>query len=213
VNQAISNDVSNFGLPIQKDKDSDFGDSPQIYQLPNGRKVVSAGNKNGIFYLLDAATGALLNAQQLQTGGSLGGLFADSAVGYGMVFTNGADWPDPFDFSVPPNAGIVTAISGDANAELWQLRIAQQVTLSGMAVANGVLYFAACNPGTGTRLTNSSGTIFAVSVFTGATLASIPTDKCANSGPAIAHGQVFVGLGNEYLFSGSPTGNIVALGL
>lgn len=30
VNQAVSDDVSNFGLPIQPDKDSDYGDSPQI---------------------------------------------------------------------------------------------------------------------------------------------------------------------------------------
>jgi len=213
VNQAVSSDVSNFGVPIQPRKDSDFGDSPQIYHLWNGRKVVSAGNKNGVFYVLDAATGELVGAKQLQNGGSLGGLFADSAEAYGIVFTNGADWPNPFNFKVLPNAGIVTAVTGDGRYVLWQKRIPQEVTLSGVAVANGVLYVASCNPGTGDRLTNNSGTLFAFNVLTGQTLASIHTEKCANGGPSVAHGRVFVGLGNEYLFAGSPTGNIVALGL
>jgi polyvinyl alcohol dehydrogenase (cytochrome) len=213
VNQAVSNDVSNFGLPIQPDKDSDYGDSVQIYRLANGRKVVSAGNKNGIFYVMDAASGVLLNARQVQTGGSLGGLFADSAQAYGLVFTNGADWPNPFDFSVLPNGGIITAMSGDAHSVLWQQEITHEVALSGVAVANGVLYFVTCNPGTGDRLTNDSGTFFAVNALTGATLSSIHTDHCANGGPSVAHGRVFVGLGNEYLFAGTPTGSIVAYGL
>jgi polyvinyl alcohol dehydrogenase (cytochrome) len=213
VNQAVSGDVANFGLPIQPLKDSDYGDSPQIYRLANGRKVVSAGNKNGIFYLMDACTGELLNAKQLQTGGSLGGLFADSAEAYGIVFTNGADWADPFNFDVLPNGGIVTAITGDGKNQLWQLKIPQEVTLSGVSVANGVLYFASCNPGTGDRLTNDSGTVYAVNALTGGTLATVHTDHCANSAPAIAHGRIFIGVGNEYLFAGTPTGNILGLGL
>jgi polyvinyl alcohol dehydrogenase (cytochrome) len=213
VNQAVSNDVANFGLPIEPDKDSDYGDSPQIYRLWSGRKVVSAGNKNGIFYVMDAASGELVGAKRLQTGGSLGGLFADSAEAYGIVFTNGADWPDPFNFDVLPNAGILTAVSGDGMHVLWQKQIAHEVTLSGLAVANGVVYAASCNPGTGDRLTNNSGTVLALNALTGQTLASIPTAKCANGGPSIAHGRVFVGLGNEYLFAGSPTGNVLALGL
>jgi len=113
VNQAVSGDVSNFGLPIQEGKDSDYGDSAQIYRLWNGRKVVAAGNKNGILYVMDAHTGELVGANKLQTGGSLGGLFADSAEAYGILFNNGADWPNPFDFDVLPNYGIVTATTGD----------------------------------------------------------------------------------------------------
>jgi outer membrane protein assembly factor BamB len=87
------------------------------------------------------------------------------------------------------------------------------VALSGVAVASGVVYFVTCNPGTGDRLTNSSGTVFAVSALTGTTLAALPVNSCANGGPAVAHGKVFVGLGNEYLFAGAPTGNIVGFGL
>lgn len=162
---------------------------------------------------MDAATGKLVGANQLQTGGSLGGLFADSAEAYGILFNNGADWPDPFNFDVLPNAGILTATTGDGMHVLWQKKIPHQVTLSGLAVANGVLFAAACNPGTGDRLTNNSGTLFALEVLTGHTLASIPTASCANGGPSIAHGRVFVGLGNEFLFAGSPAGSILALGL
>jgi polyvinyl alcohol dehydrogenase (cytochrome) len=213
VSQAVSNDISNFGLPIQADSDSDFGDSAQVYRLPDGRKVVGAGNKNGIYYLADAASGRLLMAKQLQTGGSLGGLFADSAEAYGLVFNDGADWPDPFDFTVLPNFGILTATTDDARHVIWQTKIPQQVTLSGLAVANGVLYAAACNPGTGDRLTDNSGTLLALNVLTGHILASLPVDECANGGPAVAHGRVFIGLGNEFLFAGSPPGAIAAFGL
>jgi polyvinyl alcohol dehydrogenase (cytochrome) len=213
VEQAVSNDVHNFGIPILPNTDSDFGDSPQIYRLTNGRKVVSAGNKNGIFYVMDAATGALAGAKILQVGGSLGGLFADSAMADGLVFTNGADWPDPFDFTVLPNFGIVTAVTPDGTDVRWQLKIPQQVALSGVAVANDVVYFATCNPGTGTRLTNSSGTLYAVGAQTGRTLAALPVSSCANGGPAVAHGRVFMGTGDEYLFAGTPTGSIIAYGL
>ncbi len=213
VMQAVSDDVSNFGVPIAPLTDSDFGDSPQIYRLSNGRKVVGAGNKNGNYFVMDAATGQLLNAKHLQTGGSLGGLFADSATAYGLVFANGADWPDPFNFDVLPNAGLLTAITGDANHVLWQKTVPHEVALSGVAVANGVVYYITCNPGTGDRLTNSSGTVFALNALTGTTLAALPVNSCANGGPAVSHGKVFVGLGNEYLFAGTPTGNVLGFGL
>jgi len=211
--QQIPNDVSNFTYPIQPDKDSDFGDSAQIYRLPNGRKVVGAGDKNGIYFVLDAATGQKINEKQVQTGGSLGGLFADSAISCGIIFANGADWANPFNFGVLPNAGLLTAISGDASQVLWQKSVPQNVNLGGVAVADSVVYFASCNPGTGDRLTNDSGTLYAVSAFTGATLASMPLDHCSASGPSISHGKVFVGVGNEFLFAGSPAGSIVSFGL
>jgi polyvinyl alcohol dehydrogenase (cytochrome) len=212
-NQAVSGDVSNFGVPIQVDKDSDYGDSVQIYRLANGRKVVSAGNKNGVYYVADARTGSLVGAKTLQTGGSLGGLFSDSAYAYGINFANGANWADPFDFTVLPTGGYVTAITGDGARILWQKFTPQKVDLSGVAVANGVVYFASANPGTGTRLTDSSGVIYAVDAFTGEELAAVPVGNCASSGPALANGRLFLGLGNEFLFAGAPTGNIVALGL
>jgi hypothetical protein len=154
----------------------------------------------------------VLSQNQVQTGGSLGGLFADSAFANGTVFANGANWPNPFDFSVLPNAGLLTAITGDGSRVIWQISVPQKVNLSGVAVANNVVYFAAANPGTGDRLV-SSGTIYAVDPGSGAQLAAVPVDKAALSGPAVAEGKVFFGLGNELLFGGNPTGNIVALGL
>jgi polyvinyl alcohol dehydrogenase (cytochrome) len=210
--QCVPSDVSNFTFPIEPDKDSDFGDSPQVYRLESGRKVIGAGDKNGIYFVFDAATGEVLGENQVQPGGSLGGLFADSAVADGVVFANGANWPNPFDFSVLPVAGILTAISGDARSILWQSTTSNMVNLSGVAVANGVVYVASCNPGTGDRLV-SSGAIFALDERTGAQLAAVPTNACASSGPSVAHGRVFAGLGNELLFAGNPPGAVIALGL
>ena len=211
--QQIPNDVSNFTYPIEPDKDSDFGDSAQIYRLSNGRKVVGAGDKNGIYFVLDAATGQKINENQVQTGGSLGGLFADSAVSCGVIFANGADWADPFDFSVLPHEGLLTALSGDAQHVLWQKHTPNSVNLGGVSVANSVVYFASCNPGVGDRLSGDPGTLYAVNALTGATLAAKPLDHCSTSGPAISNGKVFVGVGNEFLFAGSPAGSIVSFGL
>ena len=45
-------------------RDFDFGTQPNIFSI-NGRKVVGAGQKTGIYHLLDAATGAIIWQTQL----------------------------------------------------------------------------------------------------------------------------------------------------
>jgi polyvinyl alcohol dehydrogenase (cytochrome) len=212
-NQRILGDVSNFTYPIGPNRDADFGDSPQIYRLWNGRKVVSAGAKNGVFWVFDAATGQMLKERQIQPGGSLGGLFSDAATAYGLIFANGSDWADPFDFSALPTGGLLTAFTGDAQHVLWQKTTPQSVNMSGVAVANAVVYFSSCNPGTGSRLLDDAGTLYAVNALTGTTLATKPLGHCALSGPAISNGRIFVGSGNMLQFATVPAGRVVAFGL
>jgi len=45
-------------------KDYDFGDSPQVYALLSGQKVVGAGQKSGIYWVVDAKTGSLVGQNQ-----------------------------------------------------------------------------------------------------------------------------------------------------
>jgi polyvinyl alcohol dehydrogenase (cytochrome) len=211
--QRVVGDVSNFTIEWHDGIDAGIGDSLQIYRLPNGRKVVGAGSKNGVYWVLDAATGEELHERQIQIGGSLGGLFADSAVAYGIVFANGIEWADPFDFSKLPKGGLLTAFTGDTSAVLWKKRTPKSVNQSGVAVANVVVYFSSCNPGTGDRLTNDAGTLYALSALTGATLAALPLGDCALSGPSVSNGRVFAGTGNMLQFMTIPPGRIVAFGL
>lgn len=210
-NQRIVGDVSNFAIPWEPGIDAGFIDSPQIYRLANGRKVVSAGAKNGQYWTLDAATGETLSERQVQVGGQVGGLFADAATAYGIVFTNGSDWPAPFDTSVLPIAGLITALTDDNQSVLWQKSTPGSANVSGLAVANGVLYFASCNPGTGDR-TNDFGTLYAVNVLTGNTLAQKTLSHCSTSGPAISNGRVILGEGSMFMLGGLDQGGIVAFG-
>ncbi|MBV9310744.1 MAG: PQQ-binding-like beta-propeller repeat protein [Solirubrobacterales bacterium] len=72
VNQRYPSDVFPSPGTPQQDVDYDFGDSAKIYHLRDSRTVVGAGQKSGIYYVLDAATGALINQLQVEPGGLLG---------------------------------------------------------------------------------------------------------------------------------------------
>jgi polyvinyl alcohol dehydrogenase (cytochrome) len=136
VNQRTQGDAWTVVFPpFPPNPDYDFGDSPQVYRLPGGRKVVGAGQKSGFYHVVDAATGALVNQHQFQVASiGVGGLFSDSAVANGIVYANSSN---------VISYGEVIALSGDATKELWRFRTPNGgADLSGVAVANGVVYFA-----------------------------------------------------------------------
>lgn len=196
-NQRYANDSWNILFPpFPPHPDYDIGDSPQIYHLPNGRKVVGAGQKSGFYHVLDAATGEEVKQRQFQTActtGALGGLFADSAVANGIVYANGGDYP---------GFGEVIAFTGDAKHELWRFLTPDGADLSGVAVANGVVYFSSIDGG-----------LYALRASNGAQLARLAINA-NTSGPAISDGHVYVGTGNGIgYFSGElEPGSIVSLG-
>ena len=196
-NQRYARDTWNVAYPpFPPHPDYDIGDSPQIYSLASGQRVIGAGQKSGFFHVLDAETGAEVATRQFQVAGlGVGGMFADSAVAGGVVFANTSNYF---------YSGAVVAFSGDASSEQWRFEIGDGgATLSGVATANGVVYFSAMN-----------GNLYAVDASNGAALAAIPIGA-ATSGPSIAGGQVFVGTGNGFaLYQGSAgSGSVVALGV
>lgn len=206
-NQRTEEDLWNFRYPFSTEHpDFDFGDSPQVYTLSNGRKVVGAGQKSGFYHVLDAATGEeVLEPVQYVAGGLLGGLFADSAVAGGVVYANAVDW-NPFDpMSVP--AGHLVAFSADTLAEAWEFDTPGSPNLSGVAVANGVVYFQSL----------FDGNLYALDAATGAQLLALPVGP-STSGPAVSKGRVYMGVGDVFFrpaLGGSPAlpGGIVAIGL
>lgn len=201
VNQRLPNDIWTIKYPAGPEHpDLDIGDSAQIYTLPNGRKVVGAGQKSGFFHVLDAATGELVAVEQFVPSGTNGGLFADSAVVDGIVYANGSDWVTPM--PAPPTAGVLVAFTGDASQELWRFTVPDTANMSGVAVANGVVYFEARN-----------GNLYALDAGTGQQLAAVPIGA-STSGPSVDRGRVFAGTGDPFvmLFTGTPApGSIVAL--
>jgi polyvinyl alcohol dehydrogenase (cytochrome) len=208
VHQLTAGDEWNhtFGPQSPEHPDYDFADSPHVYEVA-GRTVVGAGQKSGFYHVLDAATGAEINAPlQVAPGGQLGGIFADSAVVNGVTYANGTNWPNVLGGS-PPLGGSLTAIAGDGSRQVWQVQTPAP-NESGVAAANGVVYFQSLD-----------GNLYALDAATGMVLATVPTGGYGReSGPAISRGQVYLGIGDVLGDAFSPTeytgpGAIVALGI
>src|SRR5262249_31948367 len=148
--------------------DADFGDSPQLYRLPDGRKVVGEGQKNGVYHVLDAATGSAVDARQFVPGGLLGGMYTDSAVANGIVFAPGNDLAN-FTCSL-------FAITGDTKNILWRFDTTG-LEFDGVAVANGVVYF---KP-------SQDPNLYAFDMQSGAKLAAVNIGR-SNSGVSVSRG-------------------------
>jgi len=176
--------------------DFDFGDSPQLYRLPDGRKVVGDGQKSGAYHVLDAETGTVIHSQQFIPGSTLGGLYTDSAVAEGIVFAPGNDLSNPRG----PTCSLF-ALSGDGTQVLWRFDTIGLET-NGVAVANGVVYF---KP-------SSDPNLYALEMKTGTTLAAVPVGG-SNGGVAISRGRLFLGLGNIFTGGFIQPAGIVAVGL
>ncbi len=138
----------------------------------------------------------------------IGGLQTGCATDGRTVFTNGIDAirlmsQETLAASVaPPTAGRVVAISPDTKTERWRHERPRVASLggppprpvftdvgdpvaSGLAVANGVVYFT----------TVASGKLVALDAATGRVLKEIPIGPVW-SGPSVSRGRVHVGTGN-----------------
>jgi polyvinyl alcohol dehydrogenase (cytochrome) len=204
-NQRVPNDISGV-----TDIEADIGDSPQVYTISSGgktRRVIGAGEKEtGKYWVLDAATGDLVGSiQAVPSCAGSEGLFADSAINEndGVVFVNGVNCSISSNPPFIPPTGAVIALKSDASKKLWEFPSLLAPVLSGVAVANGVVYF------------NASGLfsiLYALDAETGLPLGSVLTSG-GISGPAVSNGQIYVGTGTKFA-SGVPTPTgIVAIGL
>ena len=202
VNQRTPDDTWNYRFGYEPGHvDADFGDSPQVYRLANGRKVVGAGQKSGFYHVVDAVTGKLVNQISVEPGGTLGGLFSDTAVANGVVYANGLNWPGLASDPTTAVAGDLIAIAGDGSHELWRFTTARSPDAGGVVVANGVVYF----------ISSFNGNLYALDASSGAQLASVPVGVSFD-GPSIADGRIFLGTGIKIGTSDFP-GAIYAVGL
>jgi polyvinyl alcohol dehydrogenase (cytochrome) len=138
----------------------------------------------------------------------MGGLQTGCATDGETIFTNGIDalrlatQETQAASGVPPTGGRVVALSLDTRAERWRHERPKVASLggpppkpvykdvgdpvaSGIAVANGVVYFT----------TVASGKLVALDAVTGAVLKEIDLGPVW-SGPSVSRGRVYVGTGN-----------------
>ena len=106
------------GCPEKEGPDFDFGSSPILHTLSNGKQVILAGQKSGMMYMLDAdrPLGALRQLR-LGKGGYLGGIEWGPAADRDKVYVAISDlkWDDP------TAGGGLTAVQIQTGETVWHL--------------------------------------------------------------------------------------------
>lgn len=173
------------------------------------RVVPECPGENGLF-----ATSAVAD---VQTGDEISSLAASDSVERSaserrgeeasehhvpIVFAPGQQNCNPNSLLSPSN-GQITAIKPNASGTLWNFPTPSENAMSGVAVANGVVYYA---------VVGLDGELRALDAKTGRLLATKIIGWGA-SGPSVSHGQVYVGTGTKFASGVFTPPSIVALGL
>jgi len=227
VHQFTQNDIWAVGVPNPNPVtgqllDMDLGDAPKIYRLPNGRKVVAAGQKDGRYHVLDAATGDLVKTTQvLAARNDLGGFQTGGAFAYGMAFEHGLNATAGFDTcedgSCPYEGfdGTVVALSADGARRIWSVNVPVSPLLGGIAVANRVVYFQSPVEEANPQTDAPRWGLYAIDALSGAVLERMTFAGRAIASPVVSDGHVYVTSGNGALpaYGIMPKGGLVRLGL
>jgi polyvinyl alcohol dehydrogenase (cytochrome) len=227
VHQFTPNDIWAVGVPNPNPVtgqllDMDLGDAPKVYRLPNGRKVVGAGQKDGRYHVLDAATGNdVKTTQVLSPRNDLGGFQTGGAFAYGTVFEHGLNATAGFDIcdtgSCPYQGfdGTVVALSADGARQLWSVKLPASPLLGGIAVANRVVYFQSPVEERTPQSDAPLWGLYAVDAATGTVLKRLTFPGRAIASPVVSDGHVYVTNGNGALpaYGIVPQGGLIRLGL
>jgi len=194
--------------------DQDVGDAVKVYRLPNGRRVVGAGQKNGQYRILDARTGELLKSTRVvEQANGLGGLQTGGALTSDTVYQHGLHR-----LGEPGNelsfAGRVAALTLDGRPK-WNIDIPFSPLVGGLAVANDVLYFVSPIAENPPFQASPEWALVAVEADSGELLTQLTFAGRALGSPAVLGGHVYVGFGNQALtqLGVDPVGGLYSIGL
>jgi polyvinyl alcohol dehydrogenase (cytochrome) len=157
------------------DDDTDFGATPNLFVDANGRQVLGAGKKDGTYYALDPATGALLwDTHVADPAPNVGGFIGSPAIYEGNVFGGTAIGSPPFFHSLDGVTGAVRFQGGVGP------------TYGATAVVNGVAFNSALDD-----------VLKAFDTETGRLLWASPLSGPGSSSVAIYEDMVFIGAGTS----------------
>lgn len=161
-NQTLAGDAFNVacGLgepencPEDAGPDHDFGTGAILATISDGGEVLLAGQKSGVAFGLDPATGELRWEQKVGRGGALGGIHFGMALAGGRLFVPITDFADGLAHEGEPRPGIY-ALSPATGAVLWSAPAANvcnakpfcQPGYSAAISATGELVFAGATDG------------------------------------------------------------------
>lgn len=179
--------------------DFDFGADPNLYTATiHGKRtdVLGAGQKNGMYYALDPATGKEIWATQAGPGGVLGGIEWGTSVDGKRVYaaiTNGSHKTYTYTTydgkKKTTSGGLWTALDAATGKILWQSADPQgskYITDGFVSSANGVVYAG-----------SSGGNFYAMDARTGQIKWTFPSGGAVWSGAAIVDGVVYWGSGYD----------------
>jgi len=186
-----------FTVPNSRSQDSDFGTNPVLFEADvNGsrRKLLGAGQKSGLFSVLDRDTGEIVWQRQVSDGSALiGGVFNNGAYdgrSLIMVGNNGPPGPgaDPLDRPRTHTVGtaLLTALDPATGDVRWQTELPSWVWAP-VTLADRVAFV---------------GVDRELRVFdsrSGKQLFSMETEGTISSAPAVVGRRVYFGSGVSYL--------------
>jgi len=181
--------------------DFDFGAGPNLYTTTiQGKKteVLGAGQKNGMYYALDPATGKLIWETQAGPGGVLGGIEWGTATDGERIYaaiSNGSHKTYTYTAydgqKKTTTGGLWTALDAATGKIIWQTAAPESpeyITDGFVSGANGVVYAG-----------SSGGNFYAMNARTGQIEWTFPSGGAVWSGAAIVDGTVYWGSGYDTL--------------
>lgn len=184
------------GCPDTEGPDYDFGQGPALFTVKiagKARDLVGAGQKSGVYWALDAGTGAVVWQTQAGVGGLAGGLQWGSAVDGKRVYTanSNSEFKEWFlkDGTSAGYRGGWSALDAATGQIIWETpNPAYHNGMGPVSGANGVVY--ACS-------LDDAGHMYAMNAATGAVLWDFPSGANCIGGAAISSGMVFWGTGYD----------------
>lgn len=164
--------------------DVGFSASPNLFTATISGKdhdLVGAGQKNGVYHVLDRDTGDIVWEETITDAGPIGGMEGTSAVGDGVVVIPATNWTDP---SSTNASGVVQALDASSGSTLWKKDQAAP-NPAPVAVANDVVFQAGIE-----------GVFRALGLRDGAELFSHDLGASVSGGVAVAGDLVVVGAGS-----------------
>lgn len=170
--QATANDAWNGVEDSLQSPDADFGSSPNLFTLPDGREVVGQGQKSGVYWVLDRETMEPVWTSLTGPGSFQGGIVGSTAIDGSRVYGTNAITSQ------------VWAV-GRQGVPSWTSSDGFSLRYNAVSVANGVVY-----------ATDFGGFLTAREAATGVPLAKLSLGAPSWAGVAVAGGSVFTATGS-----------------
>jgi len=194
--------------------DYDFGSGPSLYTVSIGGSpadLLGIGQKSGLYWALDPATGAVVWKTQVGPGGLDGGIQWGSATDGTRIYAAISDFPSPQPYTITSASGQASTITGGSWSALdaatgkilWQIADPLGAPDMGfVSTANGVVYAGSA--------ALAGNTMYALDAATGTVEWGFPSGGSVISGAAVVSGSVYWGSG---YYSGADNDKLYAFSL